>query len=129
MTKQELELKLETLQKLLEEQNASANAYRDQIQELQKQLKDLNKPKLTPLQFDELHEAIEEAVGQFDFDDTDNYDIDFHIDYDNRIAVENMSFQNADEIVREVYDQVCELFAEATAPEDEISIQEHLNQD
>ena len=38
MTKQELELKLETLQKLLDEQNASANAYRDQIQELQKQL-------------------------------------------------------------------------------------------
>ena len=29
MTKQELELKLENLQKLLDEQNASANAYRD----------------------------------------------------------------------------------------------------
>ena len=116
MTKQELELKLETLQKLLDEQNASANAYRDQIQELQKQLKDINKPKLTPLQFDELHEAIEEAVGQFDFDDTDNYDMDFHIDYDNRIAVESMSFQNADEIVREIYNEISELFAEL--PED-----------
>ena len=98
MTKQELELKLETLQKLLEEQNASANAYQDQIQELQKQLKDINKPKLTPLQFDELHGAIEEAVGQFDFDDTDNYETDFHIDYDNRIAIESMSFDNADEL-------------------------------
>ena len=126
MTKQELELKLETLQKLLEEQNASANAYRDQIQELQKQLKDINKPKLTPIQFDELREAIEEAVGQFDFDDTDNYDMDFHIDYDNRIAVESMSFQNADEIAREVYNEISELFAET---EDEISIQEHLYQD
>mgnify|MGYP005999100111 CR=1 FL=1 len=125
MTKQELELKLETLQKLLDEQNASANAYRDQIQELQKQLKDINKPKLTPLQFDEVHTAIEEAVGQFDFDDTDNYDIDFHIDYDNRIAVESMQFANADELVRVVYDEVCELFAEATAPEDD----NQLNQD
>ena len=113
MTKQELELKLENLQKLLDEQNASANAYRDQIQELQKQLKDINKPKLTPLQFDELHGAIEEAVGQFDFDDNDNYDMDFHIDYDNRIAVESMSFQNADELVREIFNQVEELFAEA----------------
>ena len=129
MTKQELELKLETLQKLLDEQNASANAYRDQIQDLQKQLKDINKPKLTPLQFDELHGAIEEAVGQFDFDDADNYSFDFHIDYDNRIAIESLTFDNADEIVREVYDQILELFAEAVAPEDEISIQEHLNQD
>jgi len=114
MTKQELEVKLETLQKLLDEQNASANAYRDQIQELQKQLKDINKPKLTPLQFDELHGAIEEAVGQFDFEDADNYSFDFHIDYDNRVAIESLTFDNADEIVREVYSQICELFAELT---------------
>ena len=118
MTKQELELKLENLQKLLDEQNASANAYRDQIQALQKQLKDINKPKLTPLQFDELHGAIEESVSSFDFDDNDNYDMDFHIDYDNRIAVESMSFHNADELVREIYNQVEELFAEAELPED-----------
>ena len=118
MTKQELELKLENLQKLLDEQNASANAYRDQIQALQKQLKDINKPKLTPLQFDELHGAIEESVSSFDFDDQDNYDMDFHIDYDNRIAVESMSFHNADELVREIYNQVEELFAEAELPED-----------
>ena len=116
MTKQELEVKLETLQKLLDEQNASANAYRDQIQELQKQLKDINKPKLTPLQFDELHGAIEEAVGQFDFDDSDNYSFDFHIDYDNRVAIESLTFDNTDEIVREVYNQICQLFTEL--PED-----------
>lgn len=125
MTKQELELKLENLQKLLDEQNASANAYRDQIQELQKELKDINKPKLTPLQFDELHGAIEDAVGEFNFDDNDNYDMDFHIDYDNRIAVESMSFHNSDELVREIYNKVEELFAEATAPEND----NQLNQD
>ena len=117
MTKQELELKLENLQKLLDEQNASANAYRDQIQDLQKQLKDINKPKLTPLQLDELHGAIEESVSSFDFDDQDNYDMDFHIDYDNRIAVESMSFSDDGELVREIYNKVEELFAEAEAPE------------
>ena len=119
MTKQELELKLETLQKLLDEQNASANAYRGQIDTLKKQLEDLNKPKLTPLQFDELHGAIEEAVGAFDFDDTDNYDMDFHIDYDNRIAVESMSFINADEIVRVIYNDISGLFAEAECPDED----------
>ena len=127
MTKQELEAKLETLQKLLDEQNASANAYRDQIQELKKQLEDLNKPKLTPLQFDKLRDAIETGIGQFDFDDTDNYSYDFHIDYDNRIAIESFSFDNAYDLGEEIYRAVEELFAEL--PEDEISIQEHLNQD
>ena len=94
--------------------------------QIQKKLDDVNKPKLKPWQFDMLHEAIEEAVCQFDFDDSDNYDMDFHIDYDNRIAVESMSFLNADEIVREVYNQISELFAEAECPDEDNN---PLNQD
>tara|TARA_R100000234_G_scaffold29907_1_gene17400 strand:+ start:585 stop:965 length:381 start_codon:yes stop_codon:yes gene_type:complete len=126
MTKQELELKLETLQKLLDEQNASANAYRDQIQGLKKQLEDLNKPKLTPLQFDKLREAIETGVGQFDFDDQDNYSIDFGINYDNRICCESFSFDNASDLGQEIYDAVEELFAEAECPDEDDN---QLNQD
>ena len=117
MTKTEIEVKLEALQKLLDEQNASANAYRDQIQDLQKELKDINKPKLTPKQFDAINEAIEEGIGQFDFDDTDNYSYDFHIDYDNRIAIESFSFDNAYDLGQEIYNVVAELFAEL--PEDD----------
>jgi len=129
MTKTELEAKIEALQAALDTKTQEQNAYRGQIDTLKEQLADLNKPKLTLLQFDELHGAIEEAVGAFDFDETDNYDIDFHIDYDNRIAIESMSFQNSDELVRVIYNDISELFVEATAPEDEISTQEHLNQD
>ena len=125
MTKDELEIKISTLQNLVVQKNDELTDYAAQIQRLTDELKDLNKPKLTPMQLDEMHEAIEEAVGQFDFDDADNYSFDFHIDYDNRIAIESLTFDNADEIVREVYDQVCELFAEQTAPEDD----NQLNQD
>tara|TARA_B110000003_G_scaffold257202_1_gene275323 strand:+ start:62 stop:439 length:378 start_codon:yes stop_codon:yes gene_type:complete len=125
MTKDELEVKISTLQNLVTQKNDELTDYAAQIQRLNDELKDLNKPKLTPIQFDELREAVEEAVGQFDFDDADNYSFDFHIDYDNRIAIESLTFDNADEIVREVYDQVCELFAEQTAPEDD----NQLNQD
>jgi DNA repair exonuclease SbcCD ATPase subunit len=127
MTKTELVAKIEALQAALDTKTQEQNAYRGQIDTLKKQLEDLNKPKLTPKQFDELHEAVEESISSFDFDDQDNYDMDFHIDYDNRIAVESMSFQNADEIVREVYNHISQLFGEAN--EDEISIQENLNQD
>ena len=129
MTKNQLQLKIDSLKLSIKQSDDLTNNYTSELGNLEKQLADLNKPRLTPLQFDELHGAIEEAVGAFDFDDADNFDVDFHIDYDNRIAIESMSFQNADEIVRVIYNDISELFVEATAPEDEISTQEHLNQD
>jgi hypothetical protein len=129
MTKVELEVKLEALQKLLDEKANEQASYASQIKDLEKQLKDINKPKLTPLQFDELRDAIEEAIGQWDFSDTDNYSIDYGIDYDGRVHCESFDFDNADDLGREIYNYISELFAEADAPEDEISIQEHLNQD
>jgi hypothetical protein len=119
MTKTELEVKLETLQKLLDEQNSSANAYRDQIQELKKQLKDINKPKLTPLQFDELTELVEHGIGEFDFDDLDNYSIDYGIDYDNRVTCESFCFDNVDEVARVICDKVYTMFTEAECPNED----------
>lgn len=113
MTTTELQAKIEALQAALETKTQEQNAYRGQIDTLKKQLEDLNKPKLTMAQFDELTESVEEGIGSFDFDDTDNYDLDFHIDYDNRIAVESMSFHNADELARVICETVYTMFAEA----------------
>ena len=125
MTKVELEVKLEALQKLLEEKANEQTTYQNQIKDLEKQLEDLNKPKLTSKQFDAIKEAIETGVGQFDFDDTDNYSYDFHINYDNRIDLESFSFDNAYDLTEEIYSYVEELFAEVE--EDEVDNQE--NQD
>ena len=118
MTVTELQAKIEALQAALETKVQEQNAYRGQIDTLKKQLEDLNKPKLTPKQFDAVNEAIETAIGQFDFDDQDNYSIDFGLDYDNRICCESFSFDNAYELGQEIYIAVEELFAEADALED-----------
>jgi hypothetical protein len=112
MNKDELEIKISTLQNLVTQKNEELTDYAAQIQRLNDELKDLNKPKLTALQLDELYQAIERGIESFDFDDCDNYETDFHIDYDNRIAIESMSFHNADELLRVVYDEVSEIFAE-----------------
>ena len=125
MTKTELVAKIEALQTALDTKTQEQNAYRSQIDTLKKQLEDLNKPKLTPKQFDDIRDAIETGIGQFDFDDTDQYTYDFHIDYDNRIAIESFSFDNAYDLGQEIYRAVEELFAEADAPEDD----NQLNQD
>ena len=112
MTKEELEIKISTLQNLVTQKNEELSQYANQIDTLKGQLEDINKPKLTSIQFDKLLDAIEKGVGQFDFDDDGNYDYDFGIDYDNRITLESFCFNNTDELAREIYDYVSELFAE-----------------
>ena len=113
MTKVELEVKLEALQKLLDEKANEQASYASQIRDLEKQLEDLNKPKLTDNQCDELQEAIEKGVMNYDFSDTDLYSIDFGIDYDGRVHCESFDFENADDLVHEIYNYVARLFAEA----------------
>ena len=113
MTKVELEVKIEALQKLLGEKVTEQTTYQNQIVDLEKHLADINKPKLTPMQFDELREAIEKGVMSYEFDDTDCYSIDYGLDYDGRVYCESFSFDNADDVVHEIYEQVARLFAEA----------------
>jgi len=112
MTKVELEVKIEALQKLLGEKVTEQTTYQNQINDLEKQLADLNKPKLTPEQFDLVNNAIENAISGFDFDDQDSYSIDFGIDYDNRICAESFNFDNAYDLHQEIYNAVEVLFAE-----------------
>ena len=113
MTTTELQAKIEALQAALDTKTQEQNAYRVQIDTLKKQLADLNKPKLTMAQFDELTELIEEGIGNFDFDDTDNYSIDFGLDYGGRVHCAAHEFDNADELAREICEKVYEMFAEA----------------
>ena len=119
MTKVELEVKLEALQKLLDEKAVEQNTYRAQIQDLEKQLEDLNKPKLTPMQFDKVSDTIETAIGNFEFDNEDNYTIEFGLDYDGRVHCESFSFDNAYDLHREIYEAVGYLFAEAECPDED----------
>ena len=39
---------------------------------LEQELKDIDKPELTPAQLDDVYEAIERGVNEFDFSDSDN---------------------------------------------------------
>ena len=119
MTKAELEVKLEALQKLLGEKVTEQTTYQKQINDLEKQLADLNKPKLTPMQFDEVNQAIETAIGNFEFDNEDNYSIDFGLDYDGRVHCESFTFDNAYDLHREIYDAVERLFTEVECPDED----------
>ena len=87
-------------------------AHKDSLSEVEKQLEDYNKPELTPVQLDAIHNAIEKAVEKFDFTDTDNYEIDYSLDYDGRVQCESHEFNNSYNLVDEIVTEVCDLFKE-----------------
>ena len=119
MNEIELKLKIEGLEKAIQEHKADANRYEDQLKETNKQLEDYNKPELTPMQLDGVYEAIESAVNDFDFDDTDNYHIEYELDYDGRVNAQSLEFQNSYELVEKIVEKVTKLFKEAECPTDE----------
>jgi DNA repair ATPase RecN len=121
MNKTELQVKIDQLTLSVEQSNELTKKYEDEITDLKKQLEDLNKPKLTSEQFNKLREAIETGVGQFDFDDQDNYSIDFGIDYNDRINCESFSFDNAYELIEEIYNYVEDLFAETSEDNNQLN--------
>jgi len=110
MTKVELEVKIEALQKLLGEKVTEQTTYQNQINELQQKLDNLNKPKLTGEQFNQVRKAIETAVMNYPLDELDNYSIDYGIDYDNRITCESFCFDSADDLAEDIAQGVEYLF-------------------
>ena len=82
------------------------------------ELKDIDKPELSPSQLDDIYEAVESGVGEFDFSDTDNFDKEFNIDYDNRIQLENFDFTNSTDLVEMIVEKVSKLFVETIDDEE-----------
>eukprot|EP00918_Siedleckia_nematoides_P002890 GHVU01006634.1.p1 GENE.GHVU01006634.1~~GHVU01006634.1.p1 ORF type:complete len:122 (-),score=20.80 GHVU01006634.1:7-372(-) len=114
MTKEELQVKIGTIESMISDSNIEISKYAGQLADLKKQHADLSKPKLTPQQYDKLQTLIEEAVESFDFDDIGNYSIEYGIDYNNRVTCESFCFDNSDEIVRSIMENIEDMFAEAT---------------
>jgi predicted nuclease with TOPRIM domain len=115
---QELENKKAALELLQNETNDKLQDYRQQISILQKQIDDYNKPALTPLQYDAIHDAVEKAVENYSFSDCDTYEVEFSLDYDGRIQLESIDLQDTYQLVEMIVDKVSNLFKEVDCPED-----------
>jgi len=111
-TKKELEQSVMMLEDALQTSKTNATEYQADLDTTKKQLADINKPVLTGLQLDNIQEAIEKAVGNFDFDDADNYHLEFGIDYNSKVVAESFEFQNAQELIEAVVETVHKLFVE-----------------
>ena len=119
MNAQDLELKIAGLEKAIKEHKDFTGTYENDLKQTQKQLEDYNKPEISPVVMDQIDSVVESVLNGFNWDDSDNYqDLEYEIDYDGRVSLSNISF-DTDEIQERIVDQVCNLFKEADAPEDE----------
>ena len=118
MNAKDLELKIAGLEKAIEEKTTDASRFKDELETTKKQLADVNKPELTGLQLDHIQEAIEKAVDEFDFDDVENYDKEFEIDYDGRVQLQHFDFTNTQELVEMIVEKVHKLFVKVEDEDD-----------
>ena len=120
MNKVDLEVKIESLRTMVQESQQSASNYTGQLAEMEKRLADINKPALTSSQFDDITEAVEEALGGYDFNDTDNYEVEYGIDYDGRVNIESFAFDTS-KLEEAICNKLYALFAEAECPEEDVT--------
>ena len=118
MTKEQLETNLAALKLLQQETNDKLTDHKAQISLLEKQLEDYNKPELTPMQLDDIQEAVEQAIENYSFSDCDNYETDFSLDYDGKVQLESIDLQDTYQLVEMIVDKVHNLFKEADCPEE-----------
>ena len=115
---EDLQNKKAALELLQSETNEKLNDYRQQVSIIEKQIEDYNKPELTPKQLDDIQEAIEDAVGSYNFDDVDMYDIELEMDYDGRVQASTINMNETYDLVERIVRKVHSLFKEADAPEE-----------
>ena len=114
---EDLQNKKAALELLQSETNEKQNDYRQQVSIIQKQIEDYNKPELTASQLDDIQEAIERGVETFDFSNSDNYEIEYGIDYDGRVHCENIDLQETYGLTEIIVKKVHALFVEASEEE------------
>ena len=112
MNEMDLLTKIEGLEKAIKEHKDFTSTYESQLTTTKQELVDLHKPELTTKQMEAIEGAIEQAVSKFDFTDTDNFEIDYSLDYDGRVQCESHEFINDCDLVQMIVDKVCGLFKE-----------------
>ena len=126
MNKVDLEVKIESLKNMIMEGQKQTSNYAGQLNKLNTELADVNKVTLLPSQFDDIYEAIESGINEYDFSDTDNYEIEYGIDYDGKVNCESHEFNNNQDLLEMINDKIQALFKEADG-EDEFDRTENDN--
>ena len=118
----------EELNKEIEKLKVSLEAHEEQVKDLNHDLKvatqrleDCDKPKLTRNQFSSLHNAIENVIDGFNFNEPEAYQMEYGIDYDGKVYADSIEFDGMDTLSEDIIQAVEKLFGVADEAEDTVS--------
>jgi len=113
MTKEQLENRVKELTVLIEESSNGVKNLVDEQHKLIKDLEDINKPKLSNAQMDEIQHIVESACECFDID-TSECEMELQLDYDKRVQVEHFDWSRCQEdLTQHIMDRLEDFFAVA----------------
>ena len=127
MNEVDLTTKIEGLKKAIAEHNDFAGNYTSDLARCEQQLKDLGKIALPPVVFDDIYEAVDRAVCEFDFSDSDNYSLEYGIEYDGKVYAESIELTNNSDLIEGIVAKVAKIFTEMECPEEELDTTEADN--
>ena len=119
MTKEELNKEIEKLKVSLEAHEEQVKDLNHDLKIATQRLEDCDKPKLTRKQFDALHRVIETSVENFDFNNTDNYNAEMGMEYDNKVYLDCIEFENHEDLYEQIIQDVEQLFGVADESDDD----------
>ena len=91
---------METNKELLE---ATVKGLQEKVEQLtkdlqtkRKELDNINKPKLNQSTMDIIYDCINDGLHEFDFNEEENYDFEYELDYDGRVRTCSIEFNSID---------------------------------
>lgn len=109
-TKEQLEQEINELNELLTQSVATKDNISTQLEVAQQELAESKMPTMTRATRNIIREAVNSAVCGYDFNDPTDFSYDFEIDYDNRINVSNLEFDNRDDLEESICEYIEENF-------------------
>ena len=72
----------------------------------QQELEDANKPVISSKVMDVVNDAINYAIENYSFDNTDHYELDFSLDYDGKVQAETINLTDTYELMEAIVKNV-----------------------
>ena len=87
----------------------------------QQELEDANKPVISSKVMDVINDAVNEAIENYNFDNTDQYEIDFSLDYDGKVQAETINLTDTYELMEAIVMKVEKQFKIEKAEDDQVN--------
>ena len=68
----------------------------------QQDLEDANKPVISNTTMDVVNDAVNNAIENYNFDNADQYELDFSLDYDGRVQAETINLRDTYELAEAI---------------------------